>query len=122
MVADFAALRDDPAQQFGVFQPVFADDEEGRRNLLLLEDVEDLGGIVGVGAIIEGQGDEARVVRPATLDFEGRGQLGVARLGDGAIGGIVQRALAARGCSASVPSAAGTSRSSAAAAAGSCRA
>jgi len=56
VVADVVAGGEGAAHQLRMLFRVVADDEEGGLDALLLEDVEDLGRIARVRAVVEGQG------------------------------------------------------------------
>ena len=87
MVADVVALAHLAGDQPRLARHVLADDEEGRRDVLLLEDVEDLRSPAPVGAIVEGQRHPAGVPAVALHDVGGR-QLVIEHAGDQAVVGI----------------------------------
>ncbi len=97
VVAHHVPLVDLAGDETGVGLHVLADDEEGRRGVLGLEDVEDLRRPAGVGAVVEGQGHQAGV-RSVTLDDVGGGHHLIALVLDQAGGRVDgQRALAGGG-------------------------
>lgn len=57
MIADRMTLGDDPADDFGVFRHLGTDQEEGRGNLVLGQQVEQRRGVLGGRAVIERQAD-----------------------------------------------------------------
>ena len=57
MVAEFVTFADLARKNFRVPLSLFADDEKRGRNVFVLEDVEDRGGIGRVGAVVKGKHD-----------------------------------------------------------------
>ena len=55
VVADFMALGHHPLHEAGIGLGIAADDEEGGRHMLGLEDVENLRRPFRIGAVVEGQ-------------------------------------------------------------------
>ncbi len=80
VVADLVAFTVEALEQAEVVLGLFADDEEGSGDLVFLEDVEDLRGPLGIGAVVEGEGDLLGVVADV-LDGVGQG-VGDHLLGD----------------------------------------
>ena len=72
MVADVVAGGEDAAHQLGMLLRVVADNEKGGLHSGLLEDVQDLGRIARVRAVVEGQG-QGLGREPVPLDDVGRG-------------------------------------------------
>ena len=62
VAADLMTLADHPLEKAALGQRILADDEEGRGNVLRLEDVENPRSPVRIGAVVEGQRDEPRAV------------------------------------------------------------
>ncbi len=66
VVADLVTFTVDALHDADVLLGFFADHEEGALDVVLLEDVEDLRGPVGIGAVVEGERDLARVIAVLT--------------------------------------------------------
>src|SRR3954471_10242607 len=62
MAADLMALPDRAGEQRALRDRILADDEEGRRNMPRLENVEDLRRPSRIGAVVEGQRNQARAI------------------------------------------------------------
>ena len=58
VVGEFVTLFDDAAGECGVLADLFSHDEEGGVRISFGEKVEDLHGVVGAGAVIEGEGED----------------------------------------------------------------
>src|SRR5438552_2981222 len=62
VAADLVALADHALEQAALGEGILADNEEGRVNLLLLEDVEDMRCPARVRTVVEGQRDLTRAI------------------------------------------------------------
>ncbi len=95
VVADLVAVAVDALHEADVVLGDFADHEEGADDVVLLEDGEDLRGPLGIGAVVEADGDFFGMV--AVLR-DGVGQrVGVHRLGDDAEVGLGDRRVVVHG-------------------------
>jgi len=71
VVPDLVPLGDDAAHDLGVALRVGRDDVEGGLDVALLQDVEQSGGVLGMGAVVEGQGDEGKARRDTGVGIFG---------------------------------------------------
>ena len=103
VVADLVAFAHDPLHEADVVRGLRADHEEGAFDVFLLEDVEDLRRPLGIGPIVEGEGDlvgmvavvldgvGARIDVHVLVDDELLARVGLVGIdGDGALAGLRQ--------------------------------
>ena len=72
VVADLVALGEHPAHEVGPGADACAHDEEGRLHAERAKLVQERPSALGMGAIVEGEGEGSRVARPALEEAVGR--------------------------------------------------